>query len=213
MSHYVVVDLEMCASNRLKKLEFHMGRELIQIGAVLLDENYEICDTFSTYVHPQFGSVDAYIKNLTGITNSTLKGAPEAKDALELFACWLPDDAVMVSWSMTDRQQIMGETKEKNIHIHEIDCLFDSWLDCQKMFSDRAGSPDKCFKLCEALYIAGIDGDTGEHDALIDAKNTAYLFAKMEKEPNTLFSTNYSIGDDTPVYNPFVQLLSLYCAS
>ena len=42
MNQYVVVDLEMCKvpySNRKK--EFHGANETIQIGAVLLNENYE----------------------------------------------------------------------------------------------------------------------------------------------------------------------------
>ncbi len=51
MNQYVVVDLEMCKvpySNRKK--EFHGANETIQIGAVLLNENYEVVDEFNTYV-------------------------------------------------------------------------------------------------------------------------------------------------------------------
>lgn len=45
MNQYVVVDLGMCKvpySNRKK--EFHGANETIQIGAVLLNENYEVGD-------------------------------------------------------------------------------------------------------------------------------------------------------------------------
>lgn len=51
MNQYVVVDLEMCKVPYLnRKKEFHGANETIQIGAVLLNENYEVVDEFNTYV-------------------------------------------------------------------------------------------------------------------------------------------------------------------
>ena len=47
MSRYVVYDLEMCKVPKGdKRKEFGSHMELIQIGAVLLDENYEVVDVF-----------------------------------------------------------------------------------------------------------------------------------------------------------------------
>lgn len=69
----------------------------------------------------------------------------------------------------------------------------------------------KCYKLSEALAIADIESDIGEHDALIDAKNTALLFKKIEREEvlrlNPYFSTEENIK--TAVYTPFAALLAL----
>ena len=39
---------------------------------------------------------------------------------------------------------------------------------------------NKKYKLSEALSIADISYDDGAHDALVDAKNTARLFAKTQ---------------------------------
>ena len=65
MSKYVVLDLEMCRVPRGAKREnFQAPRELIQIGAVLLDEQYKVADTFMSFVKPQYGWVDDYIKRL-----------------------------------------------------------------------------------------------------------------------------------------------------
>lgn len=69
MRKYAVVDLEMCYvpySKRTK--QFNCPNELIQIGAVLLDENYNKIDEFVSLVAPEFGCVTPYIENLTRIS-------------------------------------------------------------------------------------------------------------------------------------------------
>ena len=69
MSKYVVYDLEMCRVPKgEKREEFGSRQELIQIGAVLLDEKFEVVDLFMTYVEPKFGEVDDFIEKITGIT-------------------------------------------------------------------------------------------------------------------------------------------------
>ena len=98
MNQYVVVDLEMCKvpySNRKK--EFHGANETIQIGAVLLNEKYEVVDEFNTYVRPEFGSLDWFITNLTGITSKDLKSAPTMREAMKAFIAWIPEDAFVVN--------------------------------------------------------------------------------------------------------------------
>ena len=61
MKKYVVIDLEMCAvHNKKNKQIFNSGTELIQIGAVILDQDYRIVDTYSTYVCPEFGSIPSF---------------------------------------------------------------------------------------------------------------------------------------------------------
>ena len=67
------------------KSRMHYSHELIQIGAVSLNENYEVIDSFVSYVAPEFGMVDGYINQLTGISKEDTKNAPSSKDALEAF--------------------------------------------------------------------------------------------------------------------------------
>jgi len=53
MSRYVIIDLEMCyVQHTPENAVFRNRNELIQIGAVLLDEEYEVSDTFMTLVAP-----------------------------------------------------------------------------------------------------------------------------------------------------------------
>ena len=87
MKKYVVIDLEMCAvHNKRNKQIFNSGTELIQIGAVILDQDYRIVDTYSTYVCPEFGSIDRYINRLTGISTKDTLNAQKSNEALADFA-------------------------------------------------------------------------------------------------------------------------------
>ena len=210
MSSYAVIDLEMCrVPKRFKKEGFMLRNELIQIGAVLLDEAHKVVDSFMTYVLPEYGRVDSYIEGLTGISNDDLKDAPKAEEALEMFAQWLPHDAMLVAWSDNDEKQIVKETEAKGLSVPELDNFMDRWVDCQKTFAEKMDN-QRNYKLSEALVIADIESEVGEHDALIDAKNTALLFAKMESGEE--FTINpYLSGESSAEfggYTPFANLLA-----
>ena len=207
MSNYVIVDLEMCnVPQGARKGMFQAASELIQIGAVLVDENYHIMDSFMTYVAPQFGAIDSFIERLTGITRKHTEHAPSTKDALESFVNWLPDDACLVAWSDNDRNQIQREIRGKEINIPRLDMYMgeEYWIDCQALFADRLDS-NKRFRLSEALIIADIDYDEGAHDALIDARNTARLFEKVQCEEVITLSPYLIRSDmvDSYTFNPF----------
>ena len=191
MSRYAVIDLEMCnVPKELRKGAYRRASEIIQIGAVLLDENLEIVDEFMTYVFPEYGFVDDFIKNLTGITQKDVQGAPDLREALQTFVDWLPEDVTVVSWSMTDAIQIQREAEAKNITIGGLEEILDNWVDSQKMFAEKMHST-RCYKLSEALVAADIIYEDGAHDGLIDAHNTALLFAKMQRESELVLNTYY----------------------
>lgn len=198
MCQYAVVDLEMCkVPYGTRKDKYRWANETIQIGAVLLNEYLEIEDKFVTYVLPQFGFIDTYINNLTGISRSDVSNAPNMKEALQQFVNWLPDDAKVVSWSKNDELQIRHEIEAKDICIERLADILDSWVDCQETFGEKMNSR-KCYKLSEALVAADIMYEDGAHDGLVDAYNTALLFAKMEKEPELILNPYYqrAISDE-----------------
>ena len=86
MREYVIVDLEMCKVPKPMRTEkYHWSSETIQIGSVLINENLEIIDEFNSYVHPEYGSIDDYIKHLTGITPFDVRDANGMEDALKAF--------------------------------------------------------------------------------------------------------------------------------
>lgn len=210
MGKYVVVDLEMCRTPKgTKKGSLFLKNELIQIGAVLLNENFEVIDNFTTYVSPQYSRINPFIQKLTGISQKDLSGAPKFADALKAFDKWVPADTQVVAWSENDANQIRGEAEYKNISVEHLD--LDNWIDCQKTFSEKMHT-EKVYRLSEALSIADIYYDEDFHDALVDAKNTALLFAKMQREYELVLNPYYTtviISEETTL-NSFANLLGNY---
>ena len=199
MSKYVIVDLEMCKVPKANRLQrYHYASETIQIGAVLVDENLEIIDEFNTYVHPEYGEIDGFIRRLTGISTFDVKDAFKMKEALEKFVDWVPEDAVCVSWSDSDKLQICHEIAAKHINIPRLNSFLETWQDCQKTFSEKMDS-NKQYRLSEALVASDIMFDDNLHDGLVDAKNTAMLFIKMKKEPILVLNEYYRRSLDNEV--------------
>lgn len=207
MSKYVVVDLEMCkVPKHYRTEEYHWGNETIQIGAVLVDDSLEIMDKFMTYVCPEHGVIDFYIESLTGIRKADVQNAPKMKEALEMFTSWIPEDAVLVSWSENDELQIRREMQGKDIQNEKLNMLLDNGEDCQITFSNKMDT-DKKYKLEEALIITDIDYDVNIHDALVDAYNTALLFVKTLKEDKLQMSKYYLEEKECEQgYTPFGEL-------
>ena len=182
MSRYVVIDLEMCRVPKAARCEeFPCANELIQIGAVLLNGRYEVEGTFMRYVKPSFGQVDQYIERLTGITPRMLEDAPSAAQALAAFADWMPQDALLVTWSDNDTRQIGLEMTHKQIRSDALRARMEDYIDCQQLFSERMQTT-RLYRLFEALAITDTVCTAREHDALEDARNTAALFGRLQKE-------------------------------
>lgn len=193
MKTHVVLDVEMCRV-QMRSTRFPYRHEIIQIGAVKLNDSYEIVDEFSTYVRPRYGKVDFFIKDLTGITEQMVKQAPDIEEALQRMVQWVGEDgADFYSWSDTDYYQIRNEILCKCQENVCWDLLLNqtNWVDYQAKFSERLESP-RALKLAEALDLAEIDPEGHLHDGLADAYNTARLIAKLEtqKDYRTLIERN-----------------------
>ena len=191
MCNYAVVDLEMCrVPYGSRKGKYRWANETIQIGAVLLNEALEIVNEFVTFVSPEYGFIDTYINKLTGISRNDVSTAPTMEAALKAFVNWMPNDTKVVSWSNNDELQIRHEVESKGIVIERLDEILATWIDCQKTFAEKMHN-QRCYRLSEALVAADIDYEEGAHDGLVDAYNTALLFAKMEREEEFTLNKYY----------------------
>lgn len=190
---YVVLDLEMCkVPKSLRNETYRWCYETIQIGAVFLDENYDVKKKFSTFVRPEYGRMDSFIEHLTGITKENVYTAKSFTEAIAAFLRWLPDDEVRcVSWSDSDKYQIMHEMEAKNIEDDRLTELLETWIDCQRIFDEKMEAVCQ-YKLEEALIASDICTEGKAHDGLVDAYNTALLFAKLEKDPDYALNEIYS---------------------
>ncbi len=193
MKRYVVIDLEMCNIQKVYKKTYGYGQEIIQIGAALMNESLEIIDKFNEYVKPKYGDPDKFITKLTGITAKQLVHEECLEVVMEHFLNWLPEgEVIAISWSNADQLQFINEMNAKGIEISpRFQEILDNWIDCQPQFSEKMKMRDKTYSLEEALIATDINTEGRAHDGLVDACNTALLYAKMQKEDELVLNEYY----------------------
>ena len=116
---HIFLDYEMNEINKeYREQRLICKREIIEIGAVKLDETGKEIDSFTQYVKPQFGQITDYYANLTGITNEKVAEEPCFLEAMKRFYDWIGDEEYTIySWSDSDSIQISKEAvlKEENL--------------------------------------------------------------------------------------------------
>ncbi len=86
--------------------------EIIEIGAVKLDERLNEIDTFSELIKPVVSrKLRSRIKNLTHITNDDIKAGKPFSKVISDFEKWVGDDAVFLTWGDTDIRTLLSNMK------------------------------------------------------------------------------------------------------
>ena len=184
--HYVIVDFEMnLIAKEQKEAKKICGYEIIEIGAVVLDEQLVVMGEFKTLVKPQYNKVIyPRYESLTGISTNMVAGAPGFDIAYEMFINWCEsygDDYEIYAWSENDYNQLVSEMKLKGYANEKMKKPLARWYDFQKEYMDKLGL-EKVLSLEKAVNYAGMEFKGKAHDALWDAKNTAELFAIVRDE-------------------------------
>ena len=184
--NYIIVDFEMNpVSREYKEVKQISGYEIIEIGAVVLDENFVVMGEFKTLVKPEFNDeIYPRYESLTGISTKMVEGAPVFKTAYEMFVSWCEsygNDYEIYAWSNSDYNQLVSEMKLKNYTKKTMMKPLEKWYDFQKEYVEKLGL-DRLISLKKALDYAGLEFQGKMHDALWDAKNTAELFAIVRNE-------------------------------
>ncbi len=179
---HIVIDLEMNKIAKQFRGNYKLSSEIIEIGAVRMDETFQVIDTYQTYVSPDFGAMDPRIIELTGITDAKLVGAPKFSAAMDAFARWIGmEPAQFYSWSMSDIRQFQTEADFKEYGGKIIRKMENNWNDFQEEYSKLLGI-EKKIKLKQAVSAADYEFTGAAHTALADAVNTAEIL-KLSKNP------------------------------
>ncbi len=179
---YVFVDFEMNQIDYTHSEELKICKnEIIEIGAVRLNDTYQETDAFKTYVRPVITPVTERITELTGITNNMVEDAPDYAEAMDMFIGWCKDADVIYAWSENDLRQLNREKKLKSYENPALPGLTGRWRDFQKEFARMLGTKRR-IALSDAVFYLGEDFQGEEHDALWDARNTAEVFVLSKDE-------------------------------
>lgn len=185
----IFMDLEMQPIHD-KEIRRICRSEVIEIGAVMLDNSGREISCFRQYVRPFYSScLSNKIRDLTGITDGKLSGARKFQEVIEDFASWcLKDgpDVEVYAWSDSDLIQITSEISLKKIIPSSNLCyLMEHWIDFQHEYDELIGAAEPQ-GLDHALSISGISFSGRKHDALYDARNTATLYKETRDKDSYL---------------------------
>lgn len=102
---YIILDLEWDSAYSVKHRRFL--NQILQIGAVRLNENFEVTDTFLETVKSSISKkVTGRFAGLTGITTERMLAGVPFETAVDDYNAWAPDDAVTMTWSDSDLYSI-----------------------------------------------------------------------------------------------------------
>lgn len=100
--YYVIMDLEW--NNSYNKLKKCFVNEVLEIGAVMVDEELEVIDTFSVIIRSQLiKKLSGRVKNLTHISNEDMSSGITFQKAVSDFSKWIGKrNCVFLSWGTSD---------------------------------------------------------------------------------------------------------------
>lgn len=176
---YVILDLEWNNTYGRKTKSFI--NEVIEIGAVMLDENLREISRYSSLIRSQIGKkLRGSVKQLTHITNEDLvNGIPFTK-ALSELRRWIGNrDNVVITWGDGDIRVLIENCRYLNGI--EIVPFLSNYADIQAYFHSIFNSPpSRQVGLSAASQLLGVDEEAfSHHRALDDSLMTAEVFRKI----------------------------------
>ena len=187
---YIVLDLEWNQpisyhSPAYKSVGGKLLFEMIQIGAVRIDESMRVTDSFSQLIQPQhYLRLHPRIARITHISQEDLSSAPAFNEAVEAFAAWCGEDYVLLTWGCDDISVL-----HQNMTFFKCATPLAPIYDAQKYFGDVIGSSKERKGLKAAMEQMEISPDEETmpfHNAVNDAYYTALVFLKLPSPEKVL---------------------------
>lgn len=180
--HYIVFDLEWnqpSTDREALREPIYFTDEIIEIGAVKLDEHFRTVDEFRIHILPKFfPRMHKQIAALTGIRDQYLAkyGVPFPQ-AYQQFVSWCGEDHAFMTWSLSDLPVLTDNLRMHGLSTTSLPMCFD----LQRIFSREMLRSNNLCSLDHALEILRERGDTA-HDALNDARNTVKVANHLDLE-------------------------------
>lgn len=198
--NYIIFDLEFNQGYSFEKgakstLNPKCPFEIIQIGAIKLNENFETVGTIDILVKPEiYTEINPFVKEITGMTIEQLDKGKSFKEMYSEFIEFIKTDRnVLCVWGVADIKELF-----RNIEYHELDTSLvpteyiniqfyaSKKLNCEKGINIGLGT---------ASQLLNIPIENKFHDAFNDAYYTMEVFKRI-----------YSKKIKPSIYNPYKNI-------
>lgn len=176
---YIVLDLEWNQSFEGKEQEVtEIPFEIIEIGAIKLNNEKEMIGEFSQLVRPQvYHQMNHVTKKIIHLQIEELEQGKLFEEAVAEFLEWCGEDYIFCTWGPLDLGQL-----QKNMSYYHLEPLSNgpiSYFDIQKLFSIAFEDTKIRRSLEYAVDFLEIQKDIPFHRAFSDAYYTAKVFAQI----------------------------------
>ncbi|MCM1543530.1 MAG: exonuclease domain-containing protein [Blautia sp.] len=191
---YIVLDLEWNQSNTGQEDEIaKMPFEIIEIGAIHLNDTCRMVGEFSQLIKPQvYTKMHLITSRLIHLQMQQLERGKPFTEVMERFQQWCGEDYIFCTWGDQDLKEL-----QRNMKYYQMEPLSDgpiAFLDIQKLFS-IAYEDGKTRKALEyAVDFLDMEKDIPFHRAFSDAYYTAKVLGRIASEfPEALKKVSYDI--------------------
>lgn len=182
MKNYIILDLEWNQSpygkdQTVEDLPF----EILEIGAVKLDETFQLIGEFHQIIRPRvYSKMHNIISQLTHLDMENLvENGVEFSQAAQEFFAWSGEEAVYCTWGSMDLTEF-----ERNLDYYNMENLFGKplfYYDVQKLYGIFFHNKEKV-ALELAVEELGIAIERPFHRALDDAWYTGQVMKQLDWE-------------------------------
>ena len=182
--NYIVFDLEWNQSPNGKEDSVeHLPFEIIEIGAVKLNGNFEQTGTFHKLIRPKvYKKMHFKISEVTHMDMAKLRQEGEPFDVvMNRFLAWCGEEEYcFCTWGSMDLTEL-----QRNMAYHKLPNPFPRpllYLDIQKLYCLQYGDGKNKVSLDMAVQIQGMEEERPFHRALDDAFYTGLVLGEMEPD-------------------------------
>ena len=196
---YIVLDLEWNQPEYYAKMVIDpvpLHGEIIQIGAVKLDEQLQRLDTFKIFVRPvRYRKMHKKVARITGLSETDFEYGFPFQKAFSLFRKWCCEDFVYFTWGNDDESVLRSNLELYKMNTDWLPCFYD----IQLIFGAQIGRAGEQIALSRALEMLQ-ETPHEFHDALQDAMNTVLVCrhldikSAIENYPQLLPASNKGNG-------------------
>jgi 3'-5' exoribonuclease 1 len=176
MKTFVIFDLEATCDNT----DPNWINEVIEIGAVKINQNGNIISEFSKFAKPQFDTIlTEFCTELTSITQDDIDNAEYLDKVLIEFNEW-SKGSILLSWGGYDIRQLKRDIESQKVDIDWIE-MKNRHIDFKRWYSNKNKLRKPC-GMSKALKLEKLPLDGTHHRGIDDARNISKIFLNYINE-------------------------------
>lgn len=185
--NYIIFDLEWNQCYNKETENPRMPFEIIEIGAVKLDNKLNIIDSFSGLIKPRlYKKLQPHIKAILNYDEATLRNGKPFDMVCRDFLKWCGDNYIFGTWGSMDISYLQNNMDYYYMNPYDKPIKY---YNIQKIYSEIFDDGSSITKLEKAVSDMNITLDRPFHSAVNDAYYTAQVLRNLKPKD---FADNFS---------------------